>query len=167
MKLYELTKAADKDRRTIVGLKDALAAAQDQWKKEATRPDGIKIPENIQKAAEALAKKVDEVHAKYVRPPQPLGNAGPPLVWTPPLLPERALGLMGNIEGYSAAPSGQDVQRLEELSPLVADGSTKVKKLVEEDLANLNKIIADAGIPLIRISAAPPRQDEEEGIAEK
>ena len=162
MKLYDLAKAADKDRRTIVGLKDALAATQEQWRKGAAGPDGIKIPENIRKAAEDLAKKVDEVEAKYVRPPQSLGNAGPPLVWTPAPLPERVFSVMANIEGYTAAPSGQDLQRLDELAPLVADSGSKVKKFVEEDLASLNKMINDAGIPLIRISTAPPRPAEVE-----
>ncbi len=125
-KLYELSKTADKDRRTIIGLKDALAAAQEQWKKGAAGAEGVKIPENIQEAAEALAKKVDGLHGKYVRPPQGLGNAGPPLEWTPAPLPDRAQGLMGNIEGYTAAPSGQDLQRLQELAPLVEAASEKI-----------------------------------------
>src|SRR5437899_3989489 len=74
----------------------------ESWKK----PGAPKIPENIQKAAEALSKQVEEIHGRFVAPPPEfLGNAGPPLAYTPPPFSQRVNRLMGAIEGYSAAPT--------------------------------------------------------------
>jgi hypothetical protein len=43
---------------------------------------------------------------------------------------------------------------LAELTPLVSEASAQVKKIVDEDLAALNKKMNDAGIP--HIVPAPP-----------
>jgi photosystem II stability/assembly factor-like uncharacterized protein len=156
MKLYELAKTTDKDRRTFTGLRGSLVAALEQWKKEAEKPGAPKIPENIRKAAEALKKKVDDFEPKLVRPREPLGSAGPPFVWRPDPLPERVQDLLNDVDGYSAVPSGQQLAQLEEFTKLVAEVSAELKKLIDEDLAGLNKMMNEAGIPHIRPSAAEP-----------
>jgi hypothetical protein len=145
MRLYDLHKAADGAEKIVTGLKTSLTAARESWKK----PDVPKIPENIQKAAEALAKQVDELHDKFVAPHEPLGTAGPPLVYTPPPLPQRVGRLSSAIEGYTAAPTGQQSEQLEALAKLLDEAVGKVHKLVNEDLANLNKMINEAGVPHI------------------
>ena len=145
MKLYDLGHTSDADRTTITGLKASLTAAMDSWKK----PGAPKIPEDIQKAAEALAKKVDELHDKYVPPQLGLGNAGPPLTYTPPPLPQRVGQLMSAIEDYTAAPTSQQTAELDTIAQLVAENHTSVRKVVDEDLAALNKMMNDAGIPHI------------------
>src|SRR5205807_1599871 len=48
--LYAMTKAADKDRKTIEGVKDALNVSRGQWKADASKPNTPKIPEDIQKS---------------------------------------------------------------------------------------------------------------------
>jgi len=158
MKLYELAKTTAKDRKTITGLKEALTTARDQWKKNAATPGETKIPEDIRKAAEELQKKVDALEEKFVRPQQGLGNAGPPLEWKPDPLPNRAQELIGDLDGFVAAPGGQQKERIAELETLVAQASTEVKKLVDEDLAALNKKMNEAGIPHIVPSSAPQRR---------
>jgi photosystem II stability/assembly factor-like uncharacterized protein len=145
MKLYELGKTADGDRKTVVDLRNALKAAQEAWKK----PGAAKIPENVQKAAEAISKQLEELHGKYVAPEQAMGNAGPPLVYTPPPLGQRVGRLMGAIEGYTAAPTTQQVEELGVVTKLVGDTHSSVRKLVDEDLASLNKMMNEAGIPHI------------------
>ena len=55
--LYALAKTADKDRKTIEGIKGGLKAARDQWKKDAGKPDAPKIPEEIQKGRRGTAEK--------------------------------------------------------------------------------------------------------------
>ena len=149
MKLYDLGKTADGDRASVVGIKSALTSALEAWKK----PGAPKVPENVQKAAEALAKQVDELHPKYVPPEQAQGNAGPPLTYTPPAFGQRIGRLMGAIEGYTAAPTSQEMTELATITQLVGDAHTSVKKLVDEDLANLNKLMNDAGIPHITAGA--------------
>ena len=147
--LYALAKTADKDRKIIVGIQGGLKAAREQWKKDAGKPDMPKIPEEIQKAADELRKKVDAVAEKYVRAQQGLGNAGPPLVWKPEPLPNQAQGLLRELDGFWAAPGGQQKEKIAELTPLISDASAQVKKIAEEDLPALNKKMNEAGIPHI------------------
>jgi photosystem II stability/assembly factor-like uncharacterized protein len=163
--LYLMAKTTDKDRKTIQGIKDGLKAARDQWKKDADKPEAAKIPEEIQKAAEELQKKVDAIAEKYVREQLGLGNAGPPFEWKPEPLPQQVQSLLRELDGFWAAPGGQQKEKLAELTPLVTDNSALVKKIAEEDLPGLNKKMNDAGIPHI-VPAVPQRPgrggDEEE-----
>jgi len=164
--LYALAKTADRDRKTIEGIKTGLKAARDEWKKNAGKPDMPKIPEEIVKAADELQKKVDAVAEKYVREREGLGNAGPPFIWKPAPLPNQAQSLLRDLDGFWAAPGGQQKDKLAELTPLVSDASAQVKKIAEEDLPALNKKMNEAGIPHI-IPVQPPRTGrggfEEEG----
>jgi hypothetical protein len=160
--LYAMAKTSAKDRTTIVGLQSGLKAAMDKWKKDAEKKDGAKIPEDVQKQAEALQKKVDEVAKKYQREKQGLGNAGPPFEWRPAPLPDQVEGLMEDIDGFAAAPSVQQTEKIAELKPQVADGSVEVKKLIEQDLRALNKKMNDAGIPHIVPSADGGEKGEDD-----
>jgi photosystem II stability/assembly factor-like uncharacterized protein len=152
--LYAMAKSSDQDRKTILGIQNALKTARENWKKEAAKPNGTKIPEDIVKSADELQKKVDEVATKYQREQQGLGNAGPPFEWKPEPLPSQVRDLMENLDDFAAAPGGQQKEKLAELIPLVSDASAQVKKIAEEDLAALNKKMNEAGIPHI-VPAAP------------
>ncbi len=158
--LYAMEKTAAKDRKAIQGLKDALSAARAQWKADAGKPDTTKIPEDIQKTADELQKKVDKVAEKYNREREGLGNAGPPFEWKPDPLPDQVQGLLQDLDGFAAAPGGQQKEKLAELGPLVSEASAQVKKLVDEDLPALNKKMNDAGIPHIVPKAASQRRDD-------
>jgi photosystem II stability/assembly factor-like uncharacterized protein len=152
--LYALAKTSDKDRSTIEGIQTALKTAREQWKKDAEKPNATKIPDDIVKAADELQKKVDAVAEKFVREREGLGNAGPPFEWKPEPLPNQVQGLLSDLDGFTAAPDGQQKEKLAELTPLVSDASAQVKKIAEEDLTALNKKMNDAGIPHI-VPAAP------------
>jgi photosystem II stability/assembly factor-like uncharacterized protein len=158
--LYTMEKTADKDRKTIQGLKDALNAARGQWKADAGKLDVPKIPEDIQKAADDLQKRVDKVAEKYIHEREGLGNAGPPFEWKPDPLPDQVQGLLQDLDGFAAAPGGQQKEKLAELGPLLSDGSAQVKKLIDEDLPALNKKMNDAGIPHIVPKPASQRHDD-------
>jgi hypothetical protein len=80
---------------------------------------------------------------------QPLGNAGPPLIDRPSPLPMRINRLMFGLDGYSAAPTATDLEQIKVLSGLMTTAGEQVRRLVSEDLANLNKTMRDAGIPYI------------------
>jgi hypothetical protein len=163
--LYAMAKSTDKDRKTIEGIKEGLKTARDQWKKDAGKPDAPKIPEEIQKAAEELQKKVDSVAEKYAREQEGLGNAGPPFEWKPEPLPQQVQSLLRDLDGFWAAPGGQQKEKLAELKPLVDEASVQVKKIADEDLPALNKKMNDAGIPhIVPITPAPTgRRGGEEG----
>jgi len=157
--LYALAKSAAKGRKTIQGLKDALTAARTKWKADASKPDAPKVPDDIQKAADELQKKVDAVAEKFARERQGLGNAGPPFQWKPDPLPDQTQDLLEDLDGFAAAPGGQQKEKLAELATLVTDATAQVKKLIEEDLPALNKKMNDAGIPHIVPSATQEHHD--------
>ncbi|MGB7283719.1 MAG: hypothetical protein WBE13_15745 [Candidatus Acidiferrum sp.] len=163
--LYAMAKTADKDRKTIVGIQEGLKQAREQWKKDAGKPEMPKIPEEIQKAADDLQKKVDAVAEKYAREREGLGNAGPPLVWKPDPLPNQVQGLLRDLDGFWAAPGGQQKEKLAELTPLLSEASAQVKKIAEEDLPALNKKMNEAGIP--HIVPVQPQQPGRGGFEEE
>ncbi|HXN22687.1 MAG TPA: hypothetical protein VOA41_08090 [Candidatus Dormibacteraeota bacterium] len=165
--LYEMAKNVEKGRDTIVGLKEALTAMKNSWKKETEKPNGIKVPDNVKNAMDSLSKKVDELHTKFVPPAIPMGNAGPPLEYIAPPLPGRVESLLAEIGGYTAAPSGQEMQELEDVTKLADDALGKLKKVVDEDLANLNKTMNETGMPHIRILAPVARRDAEDDSEQK
>jgi photosystem II stability/assembly factor-like uncharacterized protein len=163
--LYAMAKTTDKDRRTIQGLQTALKTAREQWKKDAGKSNATKIPDDIVKAADELQKRMDGVAAKFIREREGLGNAGPPLEWKPEPLPNQAQELLADLDGFVAAPDGQQKEKLAELTPLVSEASAQVKKLAEEELPALNKKMNEAGIPHIVPAPQPSRGgqgDEEE-----
>ena len=125
--LYAMAKSTDKDRKTILGIQNALKTARENWKKESAKPDGRKMPDDIVKSADELQKKVDQVATKYQREQQGLGNAGPPFEWKPEPLPSQVQDLMADLDEFAAAPGGQQKEKLAELTPLVASASAEVK----------------------------------------
>src|SRR5258708_13792308 len=92
---------------------------------------------------------------KFIRERQGLGSAGPRLEGRPEPLPNQAQDLLDDLDGFAAAPSGHQKEKLAELTPLVSDASAQVKKISEEELPALNKKMNDAGIPHI-VPAPPP-----------
>jgi len=160
-RLYELQKTADRGRKSVTELKNSLAAAMESWKK----PGAPKIPDNIQKAAETLAKKAEELYGKFVAPREALGFAGPPLTYTPPPFPQRAGRLMSAIEGYTAAPTSQQAEELEVLSRQLGEVTEMLRKLVDEDLAGLNKLMNEAGIPHVTLAPAEGRRRREPPVS--
>jgi photosystem II stability/assembly factor-like uncharacterized protein len=154
--LYAMSKSTDKDRKTIIGIQTALKTARESWKKDSAKPNATKIPDDIVKTADEMQKKVDLLAAKYQREQQGLGNAGPPLEWKPAPLPSQVRDLLEDLDEFAAAPGGQQREKLAELTTLVSAASAEVKKIVDEDLAALNKKMNDAGIPhIVPASPAP------------
>jgi hypothetical protein len=153
--VYPMAKATGKDRKTIEGIQTALKTAREQWKKDAEKPSATKIPDDIVKAADELQKNVDAVAEKFIREREGLGNAGPPFEWKPEPLPNQVQDLLDDLDGFVAAPSEHQKEKLAELTPLVNDASAQVKKIAEEELPALNKKMNNAGIP--HIVPAPPQ----------
>ncbi len=135
-------------QRKITGLKNALDATLNQWR----GPAGQQIPQAIRDAAQQLSNRVDQVHGRFVNPPLPPGWAGPPLERREPTIPQRMGRLYGALEGYTAAPTPTQLEELVALEKLVAEVAAQVDRLVEEDLAALNRRMNEAGIPHIRIA---------------
>ena len=145
-KVYGMVKEADEGRKRIVALRTSLTALTDSWKK----PGAPAVPENVKKAADDLLTKVKDVAPTFEFERQgQLGSAGPPLKFTPPPVNQKLTRLMFSIDSYSAAPTARQMDDLQQASTELQDGLASVKKLTGEDLARLNKMMADAGVPYV------------------
>src|SRR5207245_2011940 len=98
-----------------------------------------------------------------------LGAAGPALVFVAPPLPQRVGQLMGAIEGYTAAPTASQLEQSKVLQGLLGSSGAAARKLVQEDLAALNKLMNEAGVPHVTVpggrsgEAMPPGEDDPPG----
>jgi hypothetical protein len=153
MQLYGLYKTADEGQKTVAGLKKSLTDTLAAWKK----PGAPKIPDDIQKQAEALSKKVNDISGKFVSEAG-FGSAGGPLHYTPPPLPMRIGRLMFQLEGYSAAPTQPEKDEAAAASQELSQAMDVVHGIVNTDLANLNKALNDAGVPHITIETVEPQR---------
>lgn len=139
--------------RTLTGMRTALNNYIEGYK----RPGALRPPENVQKAAEDLLKRTDETCKKLASPAQcgergpGLGNAGPPMTYTPPTVTQRVVQLMGAMEGYAAAPTEWQLEQLKLLQGMAAEAGGAARKLAQEDLAALNKLMNDSGVPHIQL----------------
>jgi len=135
---------------TIATMRTTLNATIESWK----RPGAVNVPDNVKKAAEDLLKRIDEAYPNWGTPPSEqatLGNAGPPVVERPASLPQRVQQLVFGIEGYTAAPTENDLAQIQNLSQRVKEASEVVRKFATEDLPALNKLMAAAGVPYINL----------------
>ncbi|HKW88130.1 MAG TPA: hypothetical protein VJN21_05185 [Candidatus Acidoferrales bacterium] len=151
MQLYGLYKTADEGQKTISGLKRSLDDALAAWKK----PGAPKIPDAIQKQAEALSKKVNDLSGKFVTE-RGAGGAGGPLHYTPLPLPQRVGRLMSQLDGYTAAPTQAEKDEMAAVSQELNEATSALNQLVDKDLASLNKALNDAGVP--HITTHPPTE---------
>lgn len=155
MQLYALYKSGSEGQRLITGFKKSLDDALTAWSK----PGAPKIPDDIRKQAEALQKKVNDLHAKFV-PEAGFGGAGGPLHYTPPPLPQRVGRLMSQLDSYSAAPTEPEKNEIAAVAQELNQALDQLHTLVNTDLASLNKALNSAGVPYITAvpMEEPPRR---------
>ena len=151
-KLYGMSREADGGRRKIVALQTSLTTLTDGWK----RPGTPKVPDDVKKATDDLLAKVKEVVGIFeVERGGQLGGAGPPLKYTPPPVNQKLGRLMGAIDSYSGPPTARQLADVDEYSTELEPALAVVKKLTDEDLPRLNKMMADAGVPYVSADTAP------------
>ena len=150
--LYTMAREADSGRRKIIALRTSLTGLTDAWK----RPSGPRVPDPIKKAADDLLAKVKETIVTFeVERTGQLGAAGPPLFYTPPPVNQKITRLMSAMDGYSGAPTARQLADIDASSAALQQGLAGVKKLTDEDLPRLNKMMADAGVPYVTAEAGP------------
>ncbi|HSP14479.1 MAG TPA: hypothetical protein VLV78_06990 [Thermoanaerobaculia bacterium] len=156
--LGELASRAVAARRSMTGMRSALNTALEGWKKTGA----AKPPENVLKTAEDLLKRVDETCRKFGTAVQcgekaaSLGNAGPPLVYTPPTITQRITQLLGGIEGYAAAPTAWQLDQVKLLDGMLKTAGAEARKLAQDELGALNKMMNDANVPHLVIPRREP-----------
>jgi len=165
--LTELQLQATQAQRQITGLRTAVQNALNSW-----RAPGMRVPDNVRQAAEDLLKKSQEVCEKLATrqqcgtaPAEQLGSAGPPLQPQPPTFGQRIGVVLGQLENWTAAPNSWQLGEITKISGPLRDAAAQVRKLATEDLAALNKLANEAGVPHIRVAPAagepggPPTDD--------
>ncbi|MGH9792640.1 MAG: hypothetical protein ACRD5W_15640, partial [Candidatus Acidiferrales bacterium] len=148
-------------QRQIQALRTAVDNEIQSWRRQG----GARPPENVRKAAEDFLKKIDEVYPKFATRPQQqaLGAAGPPLTFTPPPLPNRLGQLAGAIEGWTAAPSASQLEQMKLIFTQLQEAQAALKKLVDEDLPALNKLMNEAGVQHIAVPQPRARSAQGQG----
>jgi hypothetical protein len=153
-KLYAMAREADEGRRKIVAIRTSLTTLTDGWK----RPGAAKVPDDVKKAADELLAKVKEVIGTFEMEQEArLGNAGPPLKYTPPPVNQKIGRLMGSIDGYSGPPTARQLDDINQASAQLEPALATVKKLTDEDVPKLNKMMADAGVPYVTADSGARR----------
>lgn len=150
LRLLDLRIRASGSSQTLTELRRVLKETMTQWDETTKSP----IPEEVRQSAEELSQKADELWQRFSRPRLWLGSSSPPLVRQPPSLTSRISRLSRAIEGYTAVPTPSQMAELEDVAVLTEETETEVAKLIERDLAELNRRLAQAGIPHIRLSGA-------------
>ena len=136
-------------QRSMTQMRQALSTAMEGWK----RP-GARIPENVQKAGEALLKKIDDLYPNFGTPPseQPgLGDAGPPIVERPTPYSQRLTQLYGAIANVSTAPTAWQNEQVTLLTAK-ADELVPAVRALSDELGALNKLMNEAGVPHIMVA---------------
>ena len=134
---------------SIAGLRTNVNAAIEAWK----RPGAPQVPDNIKTMAADFLKKIDAAYPNWGTPPAEVANlsaAGPPLVRYPMALSQRAALVLFAIEGTSGAPTDSEMAQIDALSQRIPPAAETVRKLITEDLANLNNAMREAKVPYIQ-----------------
>ncbi len=169
MKAYDLAHTILMDQRQVNALKANLDATLASWK----RPGAPKIPDNVQKAAEDLSKQVNAVQLNYAAGFGEGGGGAAAALRPrrPASLTQRVTRLLsgagiayGGMESFTAAPTSDDLDELNQLDKEVPAAHEQVRKLVDVDVANLNNMMNKSGMPHIDAAAPVPgrRAPEEE-----
>jgi photosystem II stability/assembly factor-like uncharacterized protein len=153
MKLYAMQRATGNVRRALEGLRNQLNVLQESLKKTPN------VSGEVSGAVKSVADQVDDLYRKTVNVPDTTGNAGPALPDAPRPIQNRIGGLANGLDGYTALPTADETQRIDELSGELRTLVEQVNKLLEETIPNLNKQMRDNGMMFVNTvpRVAPPQ----------
>jgi photosystem II stability/assembly factor-like uncharacterized protein len=142
-KAYALQKSADAARKTMTSLKTQIASLQTFLKdnSEVSKP----VNDAVQKVSDGLAA----IQKKLVTTPDTSGGAGPALPDEPRPLLNQITGVANGLDSYTAAPTADELTRIEDLSKQLNDLLAELNKFIAEDVANLNKQLRDSGLQFL------------------
>lgn len=153
-KVYLLQKSADAARRTMQSLKTQITSLQNSLK------DNPEISKPINDSIQKLSDNLTTIQKKLVSAPDSTGSAGPPLPDEPRPLSNQITGIAFGLDSYTAAPTEDEVARIEDLSRQLKDFLAELNKFIAEDVANLNKQLRDSGLQFLNPGKpveAPPQ----------
>jgi uncharacterized phage infection (PIP) family protein YhgE len=142
-RVYALQKSAEGARKTMQTLKTQITTLQSSLKDNAdvSKP----VNESIQKLADSLTA----IQKKLVSTPDNSGGAGPALPDEPRPLLNQINGVAFGLDSYTAAPTADELVRIDDLSKQLKDIVAELNKFIAEDVANLNKQLRDSGLQFL------------------
>jgi hypothetical protein len=143
MKVYALQKTADAARRSLQGLKTQLTTLQNTLKETPN------VSPALTSAVQLVADQVTTLQRKLVAVPDTSGSAGPPLPDEPRPLLTRLGQVAGGLDSYTAAPTEDEMVRIEELSKELRDFVGELNALIDGSVANLNRQMRESGIQFL------------------
>jgi photosystem II stability/assembly factor-like uncharacterized protein len=159
--LVSMIKESEEPRRKAAGMTTAMTNLLASWQ----APNSAPVPDGVRKAVEDFNARLKVAAAVFEaagggrggRGGGGGGGAGPPSGYTPPPVTQKITQLMGQIDGYSAAPTSRQMSDLAEAQAELKGGVGEINALWD-DMPKLNKVMADAGMQYFRVelSNAPP-----------
>jgi photosystem II stability/assembly factor-like uncharacterized protein len=141
-RVYALQKSADVARKTMRSLNTQITALQTSLK------DNPEVSKQTNDSIQKLADQLSQIQKKLVAPPD-TGGAGPALPDEPRPLLSQINGLAGGLDSYTAAPTADEMVRIDDLAKQLNDLIAELNKFVETDVANLNKQLREGGLQFL------------------
>jgi photosystem II stability/assembly factor-like uncharacterized protein len=111
------------------------------------------IDQSVSAKVKAVKEKLSEIEKTFERSPE--GQTGyrqsVQVALRGGRLPEQIMRLVGEITRYPGAPTQTAITRLEEFKAILDPWQAKMDELVEKEIPELNKLLAEKGVPYIRI----------------
>lgn len=141
-RVYALQKSADAARKTMRSLNTQITALQTSLK------DNPEVSKQTNDSIQKLADQLSQIQKKLISPPD-TGGAGPALPDEPRPLLSQINGLAGGLDSYTAAPTADEMVRIDDLGKQLNDLIAELNKFVETDVANLNKQLREGGLQFL------------------
>jgi photosystem II stability/assembly factor-like uncharacterized protein len=142
-RVYALQKSAEAGRKTMQGLKTQITALQNSLK------DNSDVSKPINDAVQKLSDQLTTIQKKLVATPDNTGGAGPALPDEPRPVLTQINGLAGGLDSYTAAPTQDELVRIDDLTKQLKDILAELNKFIAEDVSNLNKQLRDSGFQFL------------------
>jgi septal ring factor EnvC (AmiA/AmiB activator) len=143
MRVYALQKSADAARKNLQSLRTQITTLQNSLKET---PD---VSKQVNDSVQKLLDELTTIQKKLVATPDTSGSAGPALPDEPRPLISQIGGVAAGLDSYTAAPTADELVRIDDLSKQLRVVIGEVNKLVDEGVANLNKQLRESGFQFL------------------
>jgi len=96
-----------------------------------------------------LSNDVTGLQKRFTGIPDTSGGAGPPLADEPRPLYNDLLTIGFGLDSYTAAPTSDEMLRIDDLAKRLRALIAEVNKLIDEGVPKLNKQMSDAGLQIV------------------
>ena len=155
--LVAMTKQTAEPSRRANAMTTALTNLTASW----ALPNAPQIPDSVKKAVDDLNARVKVAAAVFVAAGGRGGRggggggAGAAAAFVPPPVTQKIQRLMGQIDGYTEAPTARQLADLQAAQAELQKGIAEIDKLWDE-LPKLNKMMADAGMQYFKVNLDVP-----------